>query len=426
MTRDGDRDYHAVVSHMPFPTTGCHTVTVAIRETSGDDSMGIGVVRSFDHILQHHRRADKAWIGSGEFGWVLFQDGDSGHDGEWKGNTGGAPDPVGTIPDPDYTKFRYGVGDEVTVQVDAEKQSISWIVQPGGRGSKTPALTKREVYSGVGTELHFAVAERLQMSVEVLRSSFDLNLPDAGSPMHGRDVSVADFYTAKQSSKVDGRGIRHGRAVEPLLASFYKFNGEVSGIRGPSLVLDHNDCATLQVLQEVELHVLRAESADSCFKQALTAVKSLLSRCAQESPALRGNDFAAELGPWKSAGAVLLAFGFEKVDTILPPDEAVVENLVKCGDTVVLKDLKGVTAEFNGELGVVEEYVEEKGRYAVKGIKKNSMKNHRMFILAENLELVVAPSVEWTVSVGKLSDGSGADSRGPGGLNLGMVRRSLL
>ena len=129
---EGSSNYCLSVLNIPFPSTGRHTAVVRVHRAP--ENCGIGVVQSFSAVCEH-ARGSKAWIGNGNAGWCLFKDGDSAHDGAWKGGN--------------YSQYGIRDGGLVGVTFDADEHTISF----SSNGNE-----KRAVYSGLPDKVFLAVS----------------------------------------------------------------------------------------------------------------------------------------------------------------------------------------------------------------------------------------------------------------------------
>jgi hypothetical protein len=128
-TASGGSGYCAFVCQHPFPSTGTHTVDVKID--SRNTEMAVGVVKSWAH-LQSHEFGSKGWIGNGDHGWGVFNDGDGCHSGSWASRSPG-----------------YSSGDTVQIIYNADARIFGWAIK---------GTTHSSVYSGVTGPLYLAVS----------------------------------------------------------------------------------------------------------------------------------------------------------------------------------------------------------------------------------------------------------------------------
>jgi hypothetical protein len=164
----GRPGYIAAVSKVPFPSTGTHYVEVNVERR--DDSMAIGVVKSWD-LLQTHACSSKGKIGNGPHGWCLFSDGDGAHDGAWKGGSPGiASGERGT---------------KVKMVFNADRGELGWVVSGTDRGV---------VYTGLPTrqEVYFAVSMGPNGGrVKIISASFPM-APPAVVPAVGEEQGILE------------------------------------------------------------------------------------------------------------------------------------------------------------------------------------------------------------------------------------------
>jgi hypothetical protein len=183
----GFSGYKAAVSKIAFPSTGTHYVEVNVERR--DDSMAIGVVKSWD-LLQTHSNGSKGYIGNGSHGWCLFSDGDGAHDGSWKGGSPGISSGTG--------------GTKVKLVFNADRGDLGWVVGGTDRGV---------VYTGLptGQGVYFAVAMGSSGGrVKILSASFPMGgAPSAaasavasGAPHSGTAFKTVWSRTHKQDEIV--------------------------------------------------------------------------------------------------------------------------------------------------------------------------------------------------------------------------------
>lgn len=120
------------VLNIPFPKTGRHTAVV--RMIDAPENCGIGLVTSYEEVLQHSR-GSKAWIGNGENGWCIFKDGDAAHGGRWKGGN--------------YQQYSISNGCTVSVIFDADRRNIGFVSNDRERP---------DVYDGLPDTVYLAVS----------------------------------------------------------------------------------------------------------------------------------------------------------------------------------------------------------------------------------------------------------------------------
>jgi hypothetical protein len=170
----GFSGYKAAVSKIAFPSTGTHYVEVNVERR--DDSMAIGVVKSWD-LLQTHSNGSKGYIGNGSHGWCLFSDGDGAHDGSWKGGSPGISSGTG--------------GTKVKLVFNADRGDLGWVVGGTDRGV---------VYTGLptGQGVYFAVAMGSSGGrVKILSASF---------PMGGAPSAAASVFTVSACGMTEFNG----------------------------------------------------------------------------------------------------------------------------------------------------------------------------------------------------------------------------
>jgi hypothetical protein len=126
----GRTGYGIAVVPTPFPSSGCHTAVVRVN---AQGSVGVGVVTSFDEV-KRHSGDEKAWIGNGEYGWCLFDDGDCAHRGSWNSGSLRIDRDGGTV----------------AVTFDAGRSSISFET---GNGRK-----RENVYTDLPSRVYLAVS----------------------------------------------------------------------------------------------------------------------------------------------------------------------------------------------------------------------------------------------------------------------------
>ena len=145
-------NYCLSVLNIPFPKTGRHTAVIRMHNVP--ENCGIGVVKSFEQV-KTHSRGSKAWIGNGPNGWCLFKDGDSAHDGSWKGGS--------------YSNYTIGDRTDVGVTFDADKKSVSFSTTRGGKRHDRP-----DCFTGISSaEVFLAVTIYKRGKFELLSTDWE-------------------------------------------------------------------------------------------------------------------------------------------------------------------------------------------------------------------------------------------------------------
>jgi hypothetical protein len=153
----GIEGYALSVLDVPFPTSGVHTAVV--RMIDFGKNCGIGVVTSMSAVVNSHSRGSKAWIGNGPNGWVLFNDGDAGHTGSWKGGS--------------YDRYAIRKDAEVSVTIDADRHTISFVVN---------GTERNDVYGNIPDTVYLAVSISQPGGSFELKSVDWVDSPTAAAP----------------------------------------------------------------------------------------------------------------------------------------------------------------------------------------------------------------------------------------------------
>lgn len=230
-------DYALCVCDVPFPQTGRHKITVTVEDMG--DCAGIGVVTSFEEVLQHSN-GSKAWIGNGPHGWCLFNDGDCCHGGTW--NSGSQ---------------RFGTGKKVSIEIDMDAGTFS----PSVDGNSRP-----NAYSGLPKQLYFAVAMRPS-------GRFRIDASQCGSAQTGASAAttsswstmVQRMYTSSSRQQTaGGEGVAGDSAAASTIVSTPPGWREMELGRW-----DHKDDVELVMLMNHAMVDLKKPSLDSVLLEDL-------------------------------------------------------------------------------------------------------------------------------------------------------------